>query len=84
MSYISQTNMVTLFSSDKDDTLYGTDNSEILRGGKGHDLIDATTDTTPIYTPQSNNNYYKQKIFTSNLEIDTINNCFYMFNKKVA
>jgi hypothetical protein len=39
---------------------------------------------TPIYTGKSNNNYYKQKIFTNNNKIDTINNCFYMFKIKVA
>ncbi|MDO9179581.1 MAG: hypothetical protein Q7U16_14870 [Agitococcus sp.] len=38
----------------------------------------------PIYTSQANNNYYKSKIFTSNTKIDTINNCFYMFERKVA
>jgi hypothetical protein len=39
---------------------------------------------TPIYTLQSNNNYYKQKIFTYNTKIDIIDNCFYMFKRKVA
>jgi len=43
--------------------------------------MNSTTDnfTTDI-THLSNNNYLKPKIFTSNLKIDIINNCFYMFN----
>ena len=59
-------------------------NASELFGNYTKNSDDSIGTDTPIYTGKSNNNYYKQKIFTRNNEIDIINNCFYMFKIKVA